>query len=136
MFASIEKCCCTCTCRSRPTCTTKSYASRILRIEPTCTCSTLFMWNDLLFFDRPVLCESGRTAHAWRCMVCDWLHAVHCTRSAKMITHVSMCTTSVLHDHFFDLSQKSSSVFTHVFVISSVDISTHSEMLMSVLLQN
>ena len=56
-----------------------------------------------------------------------------------MITNVSMCTTSVLYNRstFFDVSQQCSSVFTHVFVISSVDISTHnSEMLMSVLLQN
>ena len=69
------------------------------------------------------------------------IDCMHCTRPAEMITHVSMCSTLVLHDRstFFDVSKQCSSVFTHVFVISSIDISTHtcnSEMLMSVLLQN
>ena len=62
-------------------------------------------------------------------------------RSRKGLGKVSTTTltTSVLEDRstFFDVSQQCSSVFTHVFVISSVDISTHnSEMLMSVLLRN
>ena len=50
---------------------------------------------------------------------------------------VNVHNISLSRSTFFDVSQQCSSVFTHVFVISSVDISTHnSEMLMSVLLQN
>ena len=128
MFANIEKFC------RRSRSTTKFYASVIFRMEP---CG-LLMWNDPLFFyRRPVrkrsYCACVKT-HRVQFSTC-----MHCTRPAEMITHVSMCTTSVLHDRspFFDVSQQCSSVFTHVFVISSVDISTHnSEMLMSVLLQN
>ena len=86
-------------------------------------------WEMLLFFERlDVL-------YCVRLTACT----VYKAGAAEMIMHVSMCATSVIHDRstFFDVSQQCSSVFTHAFVISSVDISTHnSEMLMSVLLQN
>ena len=118
--------------RSQPM--TKSYARGIFRMEPVVhsSCETIrcFFW--------PTSCAKAvvlRMREDASCAI-DCMHCMYCTRPAEMITHVSMCTTSVLHDRstFFDVSQQCSSVFTHVFVTSSIDISTHnSEMLMSVL---
>ena len=118
----------------------KILASIIFRMEP----STLLVWNDPLFFDRRPVRKQSYCAcvKTHRVQLTECVHALHCTTSGgrpRWYTHVPMCTTSVLHDRstFVDVCQQCSSVFTHVFIISSVDISTHnSEMLMSVLLQN
>ena len=59
------------------------------------TLAEFFTWNlvhssceTIRCFLTNILCESGRTSHVWRCIVCDWLHALQCTRPAKMITHM------------------------------------------------